>query len=96
MLVAAMVNIHHFMIDGAIWKLRDGRVARALIRREAPGPDAIGAPRRRWLAPILLGAGALWAFSTVASLVERDRVLAARARRGATSRRRRPRSGASP
>ncbi len=74
-LVAAMVNIHHFMIDGAIWKLRDGRVARALIRREAPSPEAIAVPQRRWLAPILLGAGALWTLSTVASLLERDRVL---------------------
>jgi tetratricopeptide (TPR) repeat protein len=76
-LVAAMVNIHHFMIDGAIWKLRDGRVARALIRREAPDlSGSIGAPQRRWLAPVLLGAGALWTFSTIASLLERDRVLA--------------------
>ena len=24
----AIVNIHHFVLDGAIWKLRDGRVAR--------------------------------------------------------------------
>ena len=76
-LLAAMVNIHHFLLDGAIWKLRDGRVARALIRRE-PGalPDAITPPRRRWLQPILLTFGALWTFSTIASLVERDRVIA--------------------
>jgi tetratricopeptide (TPR) repeat protein len=75
-LVAAMVNIHHFMIDGAIWKLRDGRVARALIRREAPDVSGlVAAPQRRWLAPVLLGAGALWTFSTIASLLERDRVL---------------------
>jgi tetratricopeptide (TPR) repeat protein len=75
-LVAAMVNIHHFMIDGAIWKLRDGRVARVLIRREAPDVSGtISVPHRRWLAPILLGAGALWTFTTVATLVERDRGL---------------------
>lgn len=73
-LVAAMVNLHHFMIDGAIWKLRDGRVARALIRREALAPDApIGVPARRWLAPILLTAGAAWTLSTVYVLFERDR-----------------------
>jgi hypothetical protein len=75
-LLAAMVNIHHFMLDGAIWKLRDGRVARALIRRsEIALPEPIGAPRRRWLAPVLLGAGALWTVSTVGSLVEHDRFL---------------------
>ena len=31
MLVAATVNIHHFVLDGAIWKLR-GRIAEVLIR----------------------------------------------------------------
>jgi len=76
-LLAAMVNIHHFMLDGAIWKLRDGRVARALIRREAGAlPDAIAPHGRRWLQPILLTAGALWTLSTIASLVEHDRVIA--------------------
>jgi cytochrome c-type biogenesis protein CcmH/NrfG len=33
----AVVNLHHFILDGAIWKLRDGRVARALLR----GPDPL-------------------------------------------------------
>jgi hypothetical protein len=71
-LLAAMVNLHHFMLDGAIWKLRDGRVARALIRREPAGlPEAIAPPRRRWLAPLLLTAGALWTLSTIGALVER-------------------------
>jgi hypothetical protein len=37
LLVTAVVNIHHFILDGAIWKLRDGRIARVLLRsREAP------------------------------------------------------------
>ena len=31
-LVAAAVNLHHFVLDGAIWKLRDGRVARIPLR----------------------------------------------------------------
>ena len=67
-----MVNIHHFMLDGAIWKLRDGRVARALIRRESAAlPEAIAPPRRRWLQPVLLTAGALWTLSTIGALVER-------------------------
>ncbi len=48
----SMVNIHHFILDGAIWKLRDGRVARVLLRaQDRPVlPEPIGAPRRRpWL-----------------------------------------------
>jgi hypothetical protein len=34
-LVFAIPNLHHFILDGAIWKLRDGRIARALLRSEA-------------------------------------------------------------
>jgi tetratricopeptide (TPR) repeat protein len=59
-LIAAVVNLHHFVLDGAIWKLRDGRIARILVRSErAAEPEPIGPPRRRWLAPALLGAGAI-------------------------------------
>lgn len=36
MLVFSVVNIHHFMLDGVVWKLRDGAVARALLRLEPP------------------------------------------------------------
>ena len=32
LLVASAVNVHHFVLDGAIWKLRDGRIARILLR----------------------------------------------------------------
>lgn len=31
LLVASAVNLHHFVLDGAIWKLRGGRVARVLL-----------------------------------------------------------------
>jgi tetratricopeptide (TPR) repeat protein len=34
LLVASAVNLHHFVLDGAIWKLRGGRVAQVLIRSE--------------------------------------------------------------
>lgn len=58
-LVAATVNIHHFVLDGAIWKLRDGRVARVLLRpRGEPEPEPIVAERRRWPAWLVWGAGA--------------------------------------
>ncbi len=39
LMVAAAVNLHHFVLDGAIWKLRDGRVARILLRA---GPGLAG------------------------------------------------------
>jgi tetratricopeptide (TPR) repeat protein len=82
-LLAAMVNIHHFMLDGAIWKLRDGRVARALIRRDAAiGSEPLDRPRRRWLEPVLLTAGALWTLSTIGALVERERAFTRELARG--------------
>ncbi len=31
MIFMALVNLHHFILDGAIWKLRDGRIARLLL-----------------------------------------------------------------
>lgn len=45
-LAGAVVNLHHFMLDGAIWKLRDGRVARILVRaQDAPLAEAPGTTR---------------------------------------------------
>lgn len=35
MCVASAVNLHHFMLDGAIWKLRNPRIASILIRNKA-------------------------------------------------------------
>jgi Flp pilus assembly protein TadD len=40
LLISAAVNLHHFVLDGAIWKLRDGRVARILLGRPEPADTA--------------------------------------------------------
>jgi tetratricopeptide (TPR) repeat protein len=45
-LVASAVNIHHFVLDGAIWKLK-GRIAEVLIRSGADVEEA-AQPRRRF------------------------------------------------
>ena len=45
-LVASAVNVHHFILDGAIWKLR-GRIAEILIRNGTEGDEA---ERPSWLA----------------------------------------------
>jgi tetratricopeptide (TPR) repeat protein len=39
LIFTAIVNIHHFILDGAIWKLRDRRVAAVLVDA-APGATA--------------------------------------------------------
>jgi hypothetical protein len=66
-LVFAVVNLHHFMLDGAVWKLRDGRVARALLRgdEDLPRAPAVG-PTSRWRRP----SAALWAVFTVCLAIE--------------------------
>ncbi|MFP8880275.1 MAG: tetratricopeptide repeat protein [Myxococcota bacterium] len=50
LLVASAVNIHHFILDGAIWKLRDSRIASILIRRVPTEAGAISQfdPVRSW------------------------------------------------
>jgi spermidine synthase len=47
-LVASAVNIHHFILDGAIWKLRNSRIAGVLIRSNQVEPDVPGS-RSGWL-----------------------------------------------
>src|SRR5450432_1076265 len=41
----ALVNLHHFLLDGAIWKLRDSRIASLLLNKSDRQPKA-GAPTR--------------------------------------------------
>jgi hypothetical protein len=56
-LLVSVVNLHHFVLDGAIWKLRDGRVARLLLNAPAlPASDPVQAARPtrlRWVMGVL-------------------------------------------
>jgi tetratricopeptide (TPR) repeat protein len=45
----ALVNIHHFILDGAIWKLRDSRIA-ALLLDGQQKPSSAGGEKRSSLA----------------------------------------------
>jgi tetratricopeptide (TPR) repeat protein len=40
LIFTALVNIHHFVLDGAIWKLRDGRIAALLLNSRERIADA--------------------------------------------------------
>ncbi|HKJ23311.1 MAG TPA: tetratricopeptide repeat protein, partial [Myxococcota bacterium] len=57
MMVAATVNLHHFILDGAIWKLRNPRIANVLLRSgdDATRDSAIG--KRSFAGPIGWAAG---------------------------------------
>jgi len=65
LIFTALVNIHHFILDGAIWKLRDGRIAALLLNSKARFADTAAeatgrmASSWRWLAGVSSGARAL-------------------------------------
>jgi tetratricopeptide (TPR) repeat protein len=60
-MIAAAVNVHHFILDGAIWKLRDGRIARILIRNTAQN----GEPEEARASPPGARRGLLFATTSV-------------------------------
>lgn len=77
--VASAVNLHHFLLDGAIWKLRDGRVAQVLIRaRQAGGagaasvPSLSPAPSWPWLRTAIWAAGLVSVAFVLARTYERE------------------------
>lgn len=65
LIFTALVNIHHFILDGAIWKLRDGRIASLLLnsreRISTAASEAQGhfAVMGRWLVGSTVGARSL-------------------------------------
>lgn len=64
--VSAFVNLHHFVLDGAIWKLRDGKIARVLL---AGARDAAAAAARpRWGRAIAVAGGASLVLALAAGL----------------------------
>jgi len=71
-MVASVVNLHHFVLDGAIWKLRDGRVARVLLRSEPRPSGATGAVRNGWVARGVQIAGACCLIYGLGMLVAGD------------------------
>ncbi|MBZ5645682.1 MAG: tetratricopeptide repeat protein [Acidobacteriia bacterium] len=57
LIFTALVNIHHFILDGAIWKLRDSRIASLLIDSK---PQAFAAPPGRLTATARRLLGTSW------------------------------------
>jgi len=64
LLLAAAVNVHHFVLDGAIWKLRHSRIARILI---ADGLELEAGERKPGL--VRSGVWALCAIALVLSIL---------------------------
>ena len=70
-MVAAAVNLHHFVLDGTIWKLRDDRVGRVLLpsaeRDEAEGAADL-APT--WRSALVWITGAVCLSASVIGVLE--------------------------
>jgi len=71
LLVAATVNIHHFVLDGAIWKLK-GRIADVLIRSGADAGGAAEPVRRFGLRHLVWAACALALVAQIGRLVDEE------------------------
>jgi tetratricopeptide (TPR) repeat protein len=71
----ALVNLHHFLLDGAIWKLRDSRIAAFLLNKRESGAEVAvereSGLRRggRWLAGTSTAARALRVIVVLALLL---------------------------
>lgn len=79
LLIASVVNLHHFILDGAIWKLRDGPIARALLRGEGEAGSTLRVAA--WPSRLVWAAGAasvaVWTFSTIVQASELQPALSA-------------------
>jgi tetratricopeptide (TPR) repeat protein len=57
LIFTALVNIHHFILDGAIWKLRDGRIAAILLNSRANLAEGAVQAKNRTMAAVSCLAG---------------------------------------
>jgi tetratricopeptide (TPR) repeat protein len=53
----ALVNLHHFILDGAIWKLRDSRIASFLLNKRETEEEVAVEPRSRFATTAMWLAG---------------------------------------
>ncbi|HXV36846.1 MAG TPA: hypothetical protein VEC18_06845 [Myxococcota bacterium] len=74
-LIASAVNIHHFILDGAIWKLRKGAIARILLRAQRADAEPALAGSRfgriRWM-PLVLAVGLASALGNLVGTLEAE------------------------
>ncbi|MFP6579913.1 MAG: tetratricopeptide repeat protein [Myxococcota bacterium] len=74
LIIASGVNIHHFMLDGVIWRLRNNRIASILLRQEDPeaSPEDRNTARRRWPPRLLWGLAGLVLLASVTTLYSKS------------------------
>jgi tetratricopeptide (TPR) repeat protein len=68
-IVAAVVNIHHFMLDGVVWKLRNPRVGQVLVGAGGASAAAVPSPVRAAASPGRRVGSLVWRVPAVVLLV---------------------------
>jgi hypothetical protein len=59
LILVATVSVHHFLLDGAIWKLRNTRIATILLRGADDAASAVSNSGRHWVKGLVLASGVL-------------------------------------
>lgn len=69
--VAAAVNLHHFIVDGAIWKLRNPKIAAVLLHNvESAAEGAMALSRSKLVARMCWGMGVVLTIAAVLPSIE--------------------------
>jgi len=72
LLVASAVNLHHFILDGAIWKLRDGAVGGVLVGRSGASSSAPSGARPWFFRAAFVAAGLLAVSAWIVAAWEKE------------------------
>jgi tetratricopeptide (TPR) repeat protein len=59
LILVATISVHHFLLDGAIWKLRNKRIAKILLRGSSDGDAVATKPGFPWVKALVLASGVL-------------------------------------
>ena len=70
LILVATISVHHILLDGAIWKLRNTRVAKILLRGAAEGDAVATTSRTPWVRNLVLASGVLGVAFTLLGPVE--------------------------
>lgn len=73
LLVAAAVNLHHFLLDGVIWKLRDAPIRRVLVDGQTASREDLQETKKfPWGRTLILGAGTIAVFCWIVAAWEQE------------------------
>jgi hypothetical protein len=84
LMLAGALNVHHVLMDSAIWKLRNGRIAKILLRsgEAEPSAEEPSTGGWAWVRPVVYLSGAIGAGLMIAGTLEEEMGVARAGTRG--------------